>query len=322
MSRPSSVSVVIPSLCGDARLIALVDVLARGDASEREVEVLIADNGLRPESRMRLREVGGRVLPMGRNCGFGAAVNRAATLAEGTLLAVLNDDIIVARGFLKALLGPVDRGEPASAGVLLAEESAEVIETAGVVIDRFLGGYDHLQGESVAILARRPPPPLGPCGGAGAWRRDTFLELGGFDERFFAYCEDIDLAIRMSLAGLRCALAVEARARHAGSSTLGYHSLAKAQRVGESRGALMAKYGLLRRPASAAWVLGSELVASVELARRHRSLAPARARIAGYRRARRLDPTVSAPPGSGAAAVTLLDGLSRRYRRSQRPAAT
>jgi GT2 family glycosyltransferase len=320
MTADASVSVVIPSVRGDDRLIALVQALTR--AASREVEVLVADNGLASEIVGDLREAGAAVVSMGGNRGFAAAVNRAAARAGGTLLAVLNDDITVEERFLHALLEPLDRGEAASAGVLLPDESPRVIETAGVVIDRFLGSYDHLQGEPVSILDRRPSPPLGPCGGAGAWRRDAFRELGGFDERFFAYYEDVDLAIRMSLQGLRCALAGDARARHAGSRTLGYHSLAKVCRVGESRGALVAKYGLLRRPASAAWVLGSELAASMELTRRHRSLAPARARIAGYRAGRQAGPAVSDPPGGALAAVTLIGGLSRRYRRSLRPAAT
>jgi GT2 family glycosyltransferase len=255
---------------------------------------------------------------MGGNLGFGAAVNRLASLAEGRLLVVLNDDISIEDGFLEALVAPLERGASVSAGILVRDECPTVIETAGIVIDRFLGGYDHLQGESVAILASTPPAPLGPCAGAGAWHREAFTALGGFDERFFAYCEDVDLAIRMSQLAIDCELATKAVARHAGSRTLGYHSLTKAGRVGHSRGALIAKYGLLRRPVPAAWLLSSELIACIELARRHRSIEPARARVAGYRSGRRAHPGVADRPGRAAATVGLVDGLGRRYRRSLR----
>jgi N-acetylglucosaminyl-diphospho-decaprenol L-rhamnosyltransferase len=315
-----SVSVIIPTLRGGALLDELVSTLMA--PGQREVEVLIADNGLSPEAVGRLRDRGARLVPMGANLGVATAINHAASVATGSVLAALNDDISVESGFLDALLEPLDLGMHASAGVLLQDENPEVIETAGIVIDRFLGSYDHLQGERVEVLAAGPPAPLGPCGGAGAWTKEAFEALGGFDERFFAYCEDVDLAVRMSRAGIGCALATGARARHAGSGTLGYHSLAKACRVGESRGALIAKYGLLRRPASAAWVLGSELTACLELARRHRSLAPARARVNGYRSGRRRGAEPDVRPLPSAANVTLVDGLRRRYRRSLRSAAT
>ena len=318
MSRLEPVSVLIPSVRGDDILATLVDTLPA--ATARPVEILIADNGMPDETARGLSQTAARVIPMGENVGFGRAVNRLAARAEGTLLAVLNDDISIEQGFLDGLLEPLDRGAPASSGVLVREECPAVIESAGIVIDRFLGSYDHLQGEPVETLVSSPPDPLGPCAAAGAWRRETFAALGGFDERFFAYCEDVDLAIRMSELGADCALAIEAVARHAGSRTLGYHSLAKACRVGESRGALVAKYGLLRHPMPAAWLLSSELAACVELARRHRSFAPARARIAGYRAARRAHPAVVRRPAPAAATVGLVDGLTRRYRRSLRPA--
>lgn len=316
--RLTPVSVLIPSLCGGHGLVSLVEALT--DPGARPVEVLIADNGLSQKAVRELSERRARVVPMGKNVGFGAAVNRLVPHAEGTLLAVLNDDISVEDGFLEALVAPLELGASASAGVLVREECPTVIETAGIVIDRFLGSYDHLQGESVAILASEPPAPIGPCAGAGAWHREVFTALGGFDERFFAYCEDVDLAIRMSQFAMDCALATKAVARHAGSRTLGYHSLAKAGRVGHSRGALIAKYGLLRRPVPAAWLLSSELIACIELARRHRSIEPARSRVAGYRSGGRARPAVAGRPVPTAATVGLVDGLGRRYRRSLRRA--
>lgn len=312
-------SVLVPSLSGGDDLVALVEAITA--SGTRQLEVLIADNGLPSDGVEELSKRSVRVVPMGGNVGFGTAVNRLVSLAEGTLLAVLNDDILIEEGFLDRLLAPLDHGASASAGVLVRDERPTEIESAGIVIDRFLGGYDYLQGESVEVLASDLPAPLGPCAGAAAWHREAFTALGGFDERFFAYCEDVDLAIRMSQIGIDCALATDAVARHAGSRTLGYHSLAKASYAGQSRGALIAKYGLLRRPVPAAWLLCTELIACVELTRRHGSITPARARVAGYRAARRAHPTVVDRPGRHAATVGLVEGLTRRYRRSLRPAA-
>jgi GT2 family glycosyltransferase len=59
---------------------------------------------------------------------------------------------------------------------------------------------------------------FGACAGAALYRRDAVLALGGFDERFFAYLEDVDLALRLRLAGWRCRYE-PAVALHAGESS-------------------------------------------------------------------------------------------------------
>lgn len=304
----SSVCAVIPSLRGGARLVALAEQLAGAGA-----QVRVADNGMPVELAADVRRAGATVVAMPGNVGFGAAVNAAAADAGGAVLVVLNDDVEPCPGLLEALVGGL-RDAAMAAGVLLKAEARGVVETAGVVVDRHLGVYDHLQGAAVAALERDPPPPLGPTGAAAAFRREAFDRVGGYDPGFFAYFEDVDLAIRLRLAGERCALATGARAVHVGSATLGYDSLQKAVLVGASRGRLVRKYGLLRSPASAAWIVATEALAAAALARRHRSLAPARARASGFRAC---GERVARPPAA-LATVGLRDGLRRRYGRSRR----
>ena len=43
-----------------------------------------------------------------------------------------------------------------------------------------------------------------PCGASAIYERDLFLEIGGFDERFFCYCEDVDLGMRLQLSDEKC----------------------------------------------------------------------------------------------------------------------
>ena len=78
---------------------------------------------------------------------------------------------------------------------------------------------------------RKPRPdrvPAGevfsPCGAAMLIARETFLEMGGFESRFFSYCEDVDLGYRLRLAGGRTRLVPDAVVHHVGSSTLGARS--------------------------------------------------------------------------------------------------
>jgi len=255
---------------------------------------------------------------METNLGFGAAINRAASLARTDVLVVLNDDIEPQSGFLEALVAPIDDGAAMVAGVLLQELAPDLIETAGVELDRTLAAADYLHNETVSRLEEAVRAPFGPSGGAAAYRLSAFLAVGGFDENFFAYCEDVDLAIRLRAAGGTCALASRARALHAGSGTLGYRSLAKANLVGFSRGYLLRKYGVLRHLRSAPAALAIEAIAVLLLARRHHSLRPGIARVRGWRSC----VVRASPPPRSEIAVDLLDAWRRRYVRARMPAST
>ena len=87
--------------------------------------------------------------------------------------------------------------------------------------------------------------PLGPSGAAAAFDRAAFLECGGFDERLFAYWEDVDLVLRLRLAGARCVLVPDARAVHSHSATLGSGSARKNYLTGFGRGYVLRKWGVL-----------------------------------------------------------------------------
>jgi GT2 family glycosyltransferase len=290
-------------------------LLSEDDAAE--VEVVVADNGLGRGVGDALRADGAKVVEMGGNAGFGRAVNRAAAAAEGEVLVVTNDDVEPEPGFAAALAGAAVEGGMA-AGVLLKPEAPGRIESAGIALDRVLGWHDHLGDVEVAALDQGPPPPFGPSGAAAAYDRELFRSAGGFDEGLFVYGEDVDLALRLRREGALCGLAGGARALHATSWTIGYASAEKARLVGHSRGYLMRKYGVLDRPLRAAQALGIELLASLLLAARHRSLAPAAARVEGWRECREREPF---PPREWLT-VPLLDGMGQRLawhrRRPQR----
>ena len=128
----------------------------------------------------------------------------------------------------------------------------------------------------------------------------------------------MDLAIRLRTAGAVCALAPRARALHAGSGTLGYRSLAKANLVGFSRGYLLRKYRVLGGVRSAPAAVAAEAVAVLMLARRHRSLGPGVARFRGWRSC----DTRAPPPPDSDITVGLLDAWRRRYARSRLQAST
>lgn len=310
------VSVLIPSVSAGPQLAATIEALLAG-AGSATAEAVIADNGLPAGTLKALGEAGATVVSMGGNRGFGAAVNAAAHAASGRVLVVTNDDVEPLEGFVGRLAAPILAGRAdVAAGVLLMAEDPGRVETAGLEIDAVLGAYDHLHALPAARLGPGPAP-LGPCGGAAAYSRETFLSLGGYDEGFFAYCEDVDLALRLRAAGARIELVTDARALHATSASTGYASLRKAEMVGESRGYLVRKYGVMRRPAAALRIMATEGLVSLELARRHRSLRPARARVSGYLRGAR----TAQVPDLGPGLVPWREGFRRRYARSTRTSA-
>ncbi len=233
--------------------------LASLRGQSREAEVVVVDNGSSDGSVELLRadfpEVA--LLELGRNTGFGPALNRAVAEHPAEAAILLNNDVECEPRFVEALLDGLGEGVQAVAGVLVQEAAPELIDSAGVVADSTLMGFDYLHGEPLTA-ALDAPAPLGPTGGAALYRRTAFEAVGGFDERIFLYYEDLDLALRLAAAGGRCRLAGEARALHAYSASLGAASAAKYARTGWSRGYMLRRYGVLSEPRRALRALACE----------------------------------------------------------------
>ena len=234
-------------------------VLASLREQTRPLDVVVVDNGSGDESVALVREEFPEVelLALGENLGYGTAVNRALAARPADPLIVLNNDTECEPRFVEALLESHADGVDSVAGVLLQEAEPGLIDSAGVIADSTLMGFDHLHGEPVETAAGAAGP-LGPCGGAALYRRAAFEAVGGFDERIFLYYEDLDLALRMAAAGGRCRLAAGARAIHAYSASLGPASSAKYARTGWSRGYMLRRYGVMSRPGPALRALAAE----------------------------------------------------------------
>jgi GT2 family glycosyltransferase len=228
-------------------------------AQTERLDVVVVDNGSTDGSaaaaRLDFPEV--TVLELGENLGFGPALNRAVATHPAAGIVLLNADVECEPGFCEALVAALGEGVDMVAGVLLQEREAGLIDSAGVVADRTLMGFDYLHGEPVAA-AVGAPDPLGPTGGAALYRRDAWDAVGGFDERIFLYYEDLDLALRLAARGSRCRLAAGARALHTYSASLGAASGAKYARTGWSRGYMLRRYGVMRNPLLALRALACE----------------------------------------------------------------
>jgi GT2 family glycosyltransferase len=278
--------VYIPNWNGGEHLARALESLR---AQTVEVDVVVADNGSSDGSDTmvaeRFPEV--RLLRLGENRGFGTALNRAVESHPADAIVLLNNDAAAEPRFVEALFDGLGAGVDSVAGVMLQESDAESIDSAGVVADRTLMGFDYLHGEPIAAAASAPAP-LGPTGGAALYRREAFEAVGGFDERIFLYYEDLDLALRIAGRGGRCRMAPEARAVHAYSPGLGAGSAAKYARTGWSRGYMLRRYGVMRDPALALRTLAVEgAICSGQLLR-DRTAQGLAGRLRGFRDGARL----------------------------------
>ncbi len=280
-------AVYIPNFNGSSRIGRALQSL-RGQS--RPLDVVVVDNGSSDDSLELLHEQFPEVtvLALERNFGFGPALNRAVEEHPADPLILLNNDAECEPRFVEALLDAASEGVRMVAGVLTQERAPQLIDSAGVIADRTLMGFDYLHGEPLAVLAGAADP-LGPSGGAALYDRAAFAAVGGFDERIFLYYEDLDLALRMAAAGARCRLAPDARAVHAYSASLGAGSGEKYARTGWSRGYMLRRYGVMSRPRDAARVLATEGALSGGQLLLDRSTAGLRGRLRGWRDGAGLD---------------------------------
>jgi GT2 family glycosyltransferase len=278
------VVVIIPTLNGRAMLAEALQSLERQSAAPAHVVVVdnASTDGAGDMVRAEFPHV--ELLRNTTNLGFGRAVNRAALAARGDALVLVNNDVVCDERFLERITEPIAGGAGMVAGVLTQWERPDLIDSAGIVLDRTLRSWDYLAERPVADLSDATPPPFGPCGGAAAFALELFQEARGFDEHLFAYWEDVDLAIRLHEAGSTCVLAGAALGRHRHSASLGARSKLQAELDAFGRGYVLGKYApLWRRPglrmlaAAFDWpVLGAEAAW-----RRRRS--PLRQRLLGVR---------------------------------------
>jgi GT2 family glycosyltransferase len=274
-------AIYIPNFNGAAQLGRTLRSLGE---QTRPIDVVLVDNGSSDESveltRSELPEA--TVLAFGRNLGFGPAINRALAEHPGDPVILLNNDAEAEPRFVEALLDGLGEGTQSVAGVLLQERAPELIDSAGVVADATLMGFDYLHGEPAGAAATAAPP-LGPTGGAALYRRAALDAVGGFDERIFLYYEDLDLALRIAAAGGRCRLAPEARALHAYSASLGAASARKYAWTGWTRGYMLRRYGVLRDPRLALRAAACEGVLCAGQLLKDRTAAGLKGRLRGWR---------------------------------------
>jgi GT2 family glycosyltransferase len=143
-------------------------------------------------------------LAQATNRGYAQGNNIAARAVNTDLLVFVNDDVTLDPDWLSELIQPLERDPQLSAtqALLLLEDEPGLINTSGKVVN-YLGVSWCGQYRVPRAQVRADRAIAGMSGACFAIRRQAFLDLGGFDESYFLYHEDLDLSWRLRLAGGR-----------------------------------------------------------------------------------------------------------------------
>ncbi len=214
---------IIPNYNGARLLPVCLNALRQQTYTEREV--IVVDNASRDESCALIAhaypEV--RLLRLEANRGLTGGCNAGIAVAQGEIIALLNNDTEADPRWLEALVEALTRHPQAGAAAtkILLYDRRNVLNSAGDIygkegLPNSRGVWQEDQGQF-----DEETWVFGACGGAAAYCRAMLQQIGLFDESFFMYCEDVDLAWRAQIAGWRCIYAPQAVIYHRLSATGG-----------------------------------------------------------------------------------------------------
>ncbi|MET0557126.1 MAG: glycosyltransferase family 2 protein [Solirubrobacterales bacterium] len=290
MNEPKSAAVVIPSWNSRDLLPQCLDSLTEQGA---ELEVLVVDNGSSDGSVELLRQRGVRHLALPDNIGFAPAVNLGVAETAAPAVLVLNADAVLEPGCVGTLLEAL-AAEPRLGGVqplILQLEPGGArdpgrarVYSRGQALTRDGRALEEGAGETRAAVPGEQREVFGVCGAACLLRRQLFTELGGYDESYFAFYEDVDLNVRGRVGGWRFACQPAALAWHLGNASW----QAGFERPGAENARLVARNRLATQVkfmpvASAPRIAAVELGALARAAAQRRFLPTLRGKLAALR---------------------------------------
>jgi len=220
------VSFVIPLFNNLALTRACVESLQATLPAGLAHEIILIDDGSTDGTREWLATLAPpfRVVLNERNLGYAVANNRAAALAHGKLLALLNNDLVLLPHWFEPMLG-AHRSLAEHAGLVgniqLDARTGDIDHTGIVINHQVKPVHDRTLPSRRSRLftsVRRVPAVTGAC---VMLRRDLWRQLGGFDEGFINGGEDVDLCFRARATGRVNAVALTSIVRHHISASVG-----------------------------------------------------------------------------------------------------
>ena len=224
-ARQKLVSIIIPALRRPDLTQRCIDSVRKQTLRDTEYEIIVVENEARPETILpdplppNIRRI-----ELVENYGTTGSINRGVADSSSEYVLLLNNDVELAPEFLVTLTSVLN-GAPEygfAVGKLMSA-AGERDRLDGVGDGLLMGGGAFRLGHADLDVGQFDASRrvIAGCGAAILFRRSVFEEAAGLDEDFFAYLDDVDLALRVQLLGYQGIYVPEATAYHIGSATLG-----------------------------------------------------------------------------------------------------
>ncbi len=203
------ISVIIPNYNGRHLLAKNLPAVIKNC---KNCEIIVVDDASTDQSvqylKKNFRKI--KIIQFSQNRGFAAAVNEGVKTASGSLVVLLNSDVLPKENFLKDSLKYFKDQKMFAVGF------ADMSPEDGKVVIRGKGGASFTKGfVSHFKLPSNSGETLWVSGGSGIFDKKKFLELNGFDEVFAPfYWEDIDLSLRAWRSGYKCFFELKSKVDH------------------------------------------------------------------------------------------------------------
>jgi hypothetical protein len=219
-------SIIIPNWNGERFLRTCFDSVKK--QTFQDFEIILVDNGSTDSSvdftRINYPKV--NIVSLKKNLGFAAAVNAGMKVAEGKLIALLNNDTEVDKEWLSEILKASSENDKVSffASKILEFNNRDIIDSCGDGLFWSGRSYGISKGKKYSSVFSTGKFVFGATAGAAVYKKELIEKVGLFDEDFFMYLEDVDYDMRAQLLGLKCLYVPNAIVYHIGSATSGKNS--------------------------------------------------------------------------------------------------
>ena len=186
----------------------------------KEFEIVFVDNASADKSVETARKLASdlklrlNIVKLSTNTGFATGNNEGLKQCFGKYIALLNNDTVVSKDWLKSLVQAMDaHPEAGICASLLIVAGTDIIDSAGDCLGSSLRPFKRGEGLSASLFTAGEYV-FGACAGAALYRKTMIDEIGLFDDDFFLIFEDADLNFRAQLAGWKCLFVPGAIVQH------------------------------------------------------------------------------------------------------------